>query len=360
MQKPTYSKASLCKMWFSTADGITYAKEKKLLAKYPDIQERFNAFDASFADIVGVKAYEKLKEAKEKGLSHIENQLHEMGAYAVFRGEEGYPEILEEILDAPECLYVYGTLPNEKAIAVVGSRRDTRYGRTMATKISHDLAAEGVAIISGLARGIDTAAHIGALKARGKTVAVLGGGFHNLYPKENEELARNIVRMGGAVVSEYPPDAISLPFHFPRRNRIISGLSDGVLLIEATLHSGTMGTINHALSQGKDIYALPGNVDSVGSQLPLQILKEGAILCTGAEDIFPQLGIEGPNQPQKPPNIRKDHPILNLLEREEKTFQELLSMLPLTPDQLSAQLTELELNGDIEKRPGRAYARITE
>ncbi|MCR4886676.1 MAG: DNA-protecting protein DprA, partial [Clostridiales bacterium] len=215
-------------------------------------------------------------------------------------------------------------------------------------------------IISGLARGIDAAAHLGALDAHGRTVAVLGSGVGNLYPPENRELAERILAEGGAIVSELAPDAPPLPYHFPVRNRIISGLSQGVLLVEAQQKSGTHFTVDYALSQGREVFALPGNVDAPGSELPLALLKEGANLCTCGSDILCRMGWEekAPLQNSFLPDHeeKEKDPVLRALALEEKTLEELIAETGLTASELGTQLTLLEISGKIERRAGRAYA----
>ena len=221
-------------------------------------------------------------------------------------------------------------------------------------------------VVSGLARGIDAASHQGTLDGSGSTVAVLGSGLGRMYPPENKELAQRILDEGGAIVSELAPDAQPLPYHFPARNRIISGLSSAVLLIEAQLKSGTHSTIEYAQQQRKEVFALPGNVDAPGSELPLMLLKDGANLCTGPEDILVQMGWQGQDTEQssflseEPVLDENDpnYPILKALALEEKTLEELIAETGRTAGELGAQLTILEISGKIERRAGRAFALV--
>lgn len=182
--------------------------------------------------------------------------------------DKQYPEKLKTIYAPPKGLYVKGNLSllNEYAVAIIGSRNCSRYGEIVAKKFGIDLAKIGITVISGMARGIDTFAHIGCLTGNGKTVAVLGSGLNKIYPKENEKLYYKILEKGGAIISEYPPDAEPIPEHFPARNRIISGLCDKLIVVEAGKRSGTFITVDFALEQGKEIYAVPGNITSLKSE----------------------------------------------------------------------------------------------
>lgn len=179
-----------------------------------------------------------------------------------------YPEKLKTIYNPPKGLYVEGNydLLNGFAISIIGSRNCSRYGEIVARKLALDFARLDIPVISGMAKGIDTCAHVGALTGNGRTIAVLGSGFNNIYPKENENLYNKIIERGGAIVSEYSPDEKPIPTHFPERNRIISGLCDKLIVVEAGERSGTFITVDFALEQGKEIYAVPGNITSISSK----------------------------------------------------------------------------------------------
>ena len=201
---------------------------------------------------------------------------------------EDYPEKLKNIDNPPKQLYVLG---NEKilddfGLAIIGCRQYSEYGKKVAKDISFKLAKQEIKIISGMAKGIDSFAHIGCMAAGGKTVAVLGSGFNNIYPKENIELFKEIIRTGGAVITEYSPDVKPIGANFPLRNRIISGLSDGVVVIEARKKSGTLITVDYALEQGKEIFAVPGNINNSSSQGTNEMIREGAKIVTCIEDIL--------------------------------------------------------------------------
>lgn len=198
-----------------------------------------------------------------------------------------YPDKLKNIYASPKKLYILGNIDllNCKSIAIIGCRNCTRDGAINAYKFGYKLAKKGVCIISGLARGIDAYSHIGAIKARGKTIAVLGSGLDVIYPRENIQIYFEILKNNGLVLSEYPLGAKPEKHHFPERNRIISGLSDGVLVVEAKEKSGTLITVDFALDQGKDIYAVPGSINSENSYGTNNLIKEGATPVTMVDDI---------------------------------------------------------------------------
>lgn len=203
-------------------------------------------------------------------------------------GEESYPEKLKNIYSSPQEIYVIGNekILNDKAIAIIGCRNCTSYGAKNSYKFGYELAKKGIVIVSGFARGIDTYAHIGALKAKGKTIAVLGNGLDIVYPAENEKLYKEIIKNGGTIISEYPLGSKPEKHHFPVRNRIISGLSDGVLVVEAKKRSGTLITVEYALDQGKNVYAIPGNINNNNSYGTNELIKEGAIPFTCIDDFL--------------------------------------------------------------------------
>ena len=221
-------------------------------------------------------------------MKNAEEYLAKNSIKKISINDEAFPESLRNIYEAPQILYTLGNveLLREKGIAVIGARMCSAYGRKVAEEFSFNLAKNGICIISGLARGIDTASHIGALKANGKTIAVLGSGIDIIYPTENKTLTKNILLNGGLIVSEYPLGTRPIAENFPRRNRIISGLSNGVLVVEAKQRSGTFITVDFALEQGREVYAVPGNISSVVSAGTNELIKQGAKLVTSVEDIL--------------------------------------------------------------------------
>lgn len=203
-----------------------------------------------------------------------------------------YPKQLREIYNPPKRIYAIGNIEilNKVGIAIVGSRKATEYGKKVAFRLSKDLSERDIVTISGLAKGIDSYAHIGSLNVQnGKTIAVLGSGIKVIYPKENIELARQIVRKGGCIISEYPPDDTPNKSNFPERNRIISGLSKGVVIVEASEKSGALITADFALEQGREVFAVPGNIYSKTSVGTNKLIQQGAKLVTTYEDILDEI-----------------------------------------------------------------------
>ncbi len=276
--------------------------------------------------------------------------------------DENYPENLRNIYDPPALLYVLGALPRQQAFAVVGSRRASPSGRRLTTEICADLAARNITVVSGMARGIDSAAHKGALET-GQTIAVLGCGIDVIYPPENADLAQEIIAHG-ALISEYPPGTAPLPGHFPGRNRIISGLAKGVLIVEAAEKSGSLLTADFALDQGREVFAVPGPVFAKTGSGVNRLLKEGAHLVTGSRDIldilWPASAATLPIHAEDPLPDRLSATQLKVyqsLGEEPLHIDELAKKCSLTAMELSAILLHLELEGGAEQLPGMRYIR---
>jgi DNA processing protein len=276
---------------------------------------------------------------------------------------ERYPPPLRTLYDPPAILYLRGTLVAQPALAVVGARRSSTTGCRLTHDLCHEIASRGVTIVSGLARGIDTAAHQGALASQGQTIAVLGCGIDRIYPTENTRLAQRILEQG-AILSEYPPGTPPLPGHFPGRNRIISGLSQGVLIVEAAEGSGSLITADFALEQGREVFAVPGPVYAETSGGVNRLLKEGAHLVTGAADILEVLWPGSPTRQQQ----KKEDSLQAELTGQALTLYRCLCVEPLhidelarksglTPMEVSAILLHLELQGGVEQLPGMRYVR---
>ena len=300
------------------------------------------------------------------------------GSLVTFSCRE-YPERLKEIYDPPPVLWVRGAaqLLSAPSIAVVGTRHPTPYGAGVAEMLSRDLAARRVLIVSGMARGIDTCAHKGALAAGMPTVAVWGTGIDVIYPKENKKLAEDILASGGAIVSEVSMGTFPAPQNFPRRNRIISGLSIGVLVIEASENSGTRVTARCAAEQDRDLYAVPGNVTNKGSWTPNTLIKQGAKLVATWEDVWEDLpsqirleletaaGVESNAESAASllpdPVLRSEEAaVLRILRADEsKQIDEILEMLEtqLTSSEVFTALFELEISGRVRCLPGKNYVR---
>jgi len=319
---------------------------------------------------VGTKLAERIGQVRSGGLgkAELENCL-KLGVEVVVRGSTDYPNALEEIPDPPSLLYVKGTLEprDQLAISIVGSRKCTPYGLRMAERLATALARTGFTVISGLARGIDAAAHRGALKAGGRTLAVLANGLAEVYPPEHEELAHEVTQ-AGALISEMPLYQQPIAGLFPQRNRIISGLSLGVLVIEATPRSGSLSTASHAVEQNREVFAVPGPVDSLASRGCHRLIRDGARLVETVDDILEELGPlvrEVRTTPDEPP-VR--HPAELALTEIERTLlghlddtpvgvDELIGKTRMTAGQVMATLSVLEMKRLVRRQPGHTFVR---
>jgi len=286
--------------------------------------------------------------------------------------DELYPAKLLEVYDRPPFLFVKGSLRNDDInVSIVGSRLASTYGKYTTEKISRELALRGITVVSGLARGIDSAAHRGTLTAQGRTIAVLGSGLDIIYPPENKNLFAAICETG-AVVSEFPPGTPPRACNFPARNRIISGMSYGVVVIEAGEKSGSLITARLALEQGREVFAVPGSIDSAGSRGTNKLIKQGAKLVENTDDILeeilPQLErIKTPetlSSPGKDAGTKKesdnissiDREIMALLSNNRIHIDELINTTGFTPGNVLSSLMKLELNGIVQQHPGKFFS----
>lgn len=262
-----------------------------------------------------------------------------------------YLQILQGIDKKPKALYSLGTLPTERVptVAIVGTRKPSLYGKEVTHRLAYELAKKGVVIVSGLALGVDGLAHRAALEARGTTIAVLANGLPNIYPASHKHLAEGIISSGGALLSEYEPGSTARNYQFLERNRLISGLADAVIITEAASRSGTLNTAAHALGQGKEIFAVPGNITSLLSAGCNALLKQGATPATSAEDILqsiaPQLLQERPALPLGSTPLESS--LIRLLQSGVRDGDELQRTSGATPSEFGQALTMLELNGTI-------------
>ena len=360
--------------------GLGPTRIKKLIEHYGTAERVFHA-SLTELEATGMLAVSAQSLATGKSLELAQQECvkaAEAGAKIISLSDPEYPSRLKEIYDPPVILFVKGSVEvlAQPGIAMVGTRHPTPYGSGMAERLSTDLAARGLVIISGMARGIDTASHRGAIAAKGKTVAVLGTGIDVMYPKENTRLAEQIVALGGALISEFPVGTFPAPQNFPIRNRIISGMSAGVLVVEAAEYSGTRITSRCALEQNRDVYAVPGNVTNKNSWGPNTLIKQGAKLVATWEDVWEELPADiqaalsaMQNESPEPetaslfpdeaisPHEKK---ILKLLKADESThIDQLVELLEneMSSSEIFAALFELELNGKIRQMPGKNFVK---
>lgn len=283
---------------------------------------------------------------------------------AIKQGDAEYPANLRNIYKPPPILYVNGTIlpQDEAAVALVGTRRPTHYGMQTCERLAYELALRGITIVSGMAIGIDTAGHRGALRAGGRTIAVLGSGHHNIYPRRNIGLYKEITEHG-AVISEFPNEAPPDRWHFPQRNRIISGLSLGVVVVEAPKKSGALITADFALEQGRDVFALPGKVNSLASEGTHRLIKEGAKLVEGPEDIIEELEVhlekflkgKSARERVKIPLTEEEEKIFKLLTDEPRYIDAIAEESGLPVRSVSNALVNLTIKRVIKELPGKNF-----
>ncbi len=344
---------------------------KNLLDRFETPGRVFQASKQALMAVDGVSdrlADDILSGPPAAAVSRELSRIQKSGCRIVTFSDEEYPPLLKETPDPPPYFYVKGQMGScTQCIAMVGSRKATRYGISMAGKLSADLAEAGFTVVSGMARGIDTAAHEGALSVQGETIAVLGSGLSVIYPRENRQLAARISE-SGAVISEFPLEEAPNAYNFPKRNRIIAGMSLGTVVVEAASRSGSLITARLSGEQGREVFAVPGNINSKTSTGAHNLLKQGAKLVETAQDIieeFPFLFLKSDM------NRGNDHtvkPVQNLTGEESRVY-ELLEPYPVHIDELSRRLEmdagrlsgilmALEIKGLVSQTPGKYFATV--
>jgi DNA processing protein len=380
---------SVCKtsetsmQWLALAltPGLGPTKARRVIEFFGSVQALFRA-SLTELEAAGLRAVSAQSLGTGRSMELAQDELGKVAAAdarIISLDDPGYPAQLKQIYDPPLVLYLRGNEAaiSQPGIALVGTRHPTPYGSGMAERLACDLAARGLVIFSGMARGIDTAGHRGAIAAKGKTVAVWGTGVDVVYPKENTRLVEQILALGGAVISEFPMGTFPAPQNFPIRNRIISGIALGVLVVEAAEYSGTRITARCALEQNRDVFAVPGNVTNKGSWTPNTLIKQGAKLVATWEDIWEELPTEvrltlqpeGGNESQTEqtaslfgetelsPHEKK---IFALLKADEAThIDEIVERLEphLSSSEIFAALFELELAGKVKQLPGKNFVK---
>jgi len=292
--------------------------------------------------------------------------MEKEGIRALCYEDAEYPPLLKQIYDPPQRVFYKGKIKeiDINAVAIVGARRCSLYGYRTAEKIAYELALRGITVISGMARGIDSAAHIGALKAKGRTIAVMGSGFRHIYPPESEGLSRQICEQG-AVITEFLSGIVPSKWTFPKRNRIVSGLAKAVVVVEAASKSGALITVDFALQQGKDVFAVPGQIDMVTSSGTNSLIKDGAKMVTSVDDILEELNIEDSvsikteplgEKNSKEPVSDKETEILNVIRKKSDVrIDNLPDLTGMNMKTLSELLLRLEIKGKIKALPGKIY-----
>ncbi len=348
-----------CMLWLSAAE-VAAGNVQSLTEEYGNILELWDAFGGKHWPTLPGNTNDILKRFhSQKAVDDLIDKLDKKNVHLLFRGDEAYPELLDSIQDPPYLLYYAGKIDclQKPMIAVVGMRRASHYGKEMAAAIAKGLSEAGVCVVSGLARGIDAAAHEAVLQAGGATVGVLGSGINVPYPTEHTPLLRRIAGGKGLILSEYPLDSRPLGFHFPHRNRIMSGLSQGVVFVEGKTQSGGMHTVHAALMQGREVFAVPGQIGTIGSEGPHALLREGARIVTSAEDILDDLGLQKKEKPE--PHLVElnslQGKIVRELETERLNPQEIAQKLNLDPTAVITELGTLEILGVVSREAGNRF-----
>ena len=343
---------------------ITTRRYGQLLAFFSSLDNAWEASAEEFKkagwkeDIVDQFIVWKEKMDEDK----IERILEQEEIHCITKDDENYPELLKEVYDPPFCLFVRGKFePDDFSLAVVGTRKFSPYGKQVTEELVNDLASQGITIVSGLALGIDALAHEATLKAGGKTIAVLGSGINrnHIYPGQNKNLAERIIESGGALISEYPPGTIPSRFTFPKRNRIVAGMSLGSLVIEAPESSGALITAQYALDSSREVFAIPQNINALNSAGPNELIKNGAHPVTKANDILDILNLQDVKKYISNQEIIPDSPIeakiLENLSRESIHVDELTKKCELDSSQINATLTLMEMKGKVRNLGGMNY-----
>jgi len=350
---------------------VGFVRINNLARQFGGIKEIFEATQAQLekVDKIGpVIAGEIINCDMDEALGREMELIKKRRVEVVSCFDEGYPANLKEIYDPPVILYVKGELTDEDrySIGIVGSRHASRYGLQTAERLGCELASRGLTVVSGLARGIDAAGHKGALKAKGRTIAVLGSGLANIYPPENIELADEIAK-DGAVISEFPMLMEPCKGNFPRRNRIISGLSLGVIVVEAARNSGALITTDFALEQGRELFAVPGQARTATAAGTNMLIRQGAKLVESADDVIEELGdvIKGhmkagtaQSSASFPGGMDEEETrIFGELGEGRLSIDDIVDRTGFPAAEAAHILTKLELKGAVKRLPGKSYAR---
>lgn len=358
------------KYWlgFNYVSGIGPAKIQALLGYFNTLEKAWSASDEQLRDIgFDIRAIQSLNEVRQNfDLDQYARQVESSGVGVVTWGSPEYPELLGEIPAAPPLIFLRGQLePIDRwAVAVVGTRRLTAYGRQVTRDLVAGLVGNGITVVSGLARGIDAVAHRTALEGGGRTIAVMASGIDKVYPPEHRDLAREIVAGRGAVISDYPFGAEPESNHFPARNRLISGLSLGVIVIEAGERSGALITARFALEQNREVFAVPGNIHSPVSVGTNRLIQQGGKLVMRVEDILEELNLKMVAEQAVAqvvlPETAEEAALISQLSSQPVHVDELGRLTGMPISLISSTLTMMELKGMVQQVGGMNYVRLRE
>lgn len=345
-------------IWLDMFEFISLKKKMDLIDRYPNLIDLWDKFEQDrvyLEDLFGKENYAKMLFSWDNNfLNNYIRNFDNMGITMVTLKSDSYPKLLKETLSPPAVLYCKGDIKLLKTtcVAVVGTRRMSKYGREITYKFTYDIANAGITIVSGLADGVDSEAHRATLDAKGKTIAVLGSGVNNCYPATNQPLYDKILSNGGLIISEYKPNDKVMPFHFPARNRIIAGLSKGVLITEATEKSGSMHTKEYALESNRDLFVVPGRITDIYSKGCNAVIKNcQSVMCLSPEEIINAYGkdIVANKETVVIQTNMDEQIILDILSTDEVHYDEILERSGFETKTLNTLLMRMELKGIIKK-----------
>lgn len=353
-------------IWLNSFDFLSLKKLHQFIEEYPNLEDLWKNFEndkTKVLEIISEEQYGKMLFSHDENfLNNYIRSYESLDIKLVTIKSETYPDMLRETLSPPVVLYARGNVDLLKTtcVAIVGSRRCTKYGKETTYKFAYDIAYSGITVVSGLADGVDSVAHNASLDAKGHTIAVLGCGINNCYPVTNKPLYDRILENDGLIISEYKPNEKALAYYFPARNRIIAGLSKGVLITEATEKSGSMHTKEYALENNRDLYVVPGRINDIYSSGCNAIIKNcQSVMVLSPEEIINAYGKElhvSDNTVVVQANM-DEQMILSILETDELSYDEILEKTKFEPKTLNTLLMRLELKGLISKLPGNNYGR---
>ncbi|MCK5129237.1 MAG: DNA-processing protein DprA [Clostridiales bacterium] len=363
----TYTEMEKSWIWLCSIAGVGVATFRKILNYYEG--DTIRAIVKLRSDVENIRIDIKTKKnIVERYEGSTPDQyidiINEANIRVLTLMTDGYPDMLKQIYDPPMVLFCKGDislLNHSKLLSVVGTRKPTRYGQAACTKVCKGLAKNNVCVVSGMARGIDTVAHKAVLESDAPTIAVLGCSVDIIYPLENKEVYNKILETG-LIISEYPPGTRPYPGNFPARNRIVSGLSHGVLVVEAAQKSGTLITIEYAQAQGRDVLAVPGNITSDKSTTPNKIIRDGGAVVLDYSDVLSWFNwpdannYTGKSVPALQQMTLQEVAVIKVLDLGETQFDEILANVDFTSPQLTALLVTMEIKGIIDRLPGNKYA----
>jgi DNA processing protein len=353
-------------IWLNNIKGLGNKTIDKLIDYFGDLQSIWNASCSKIEGIENISRPVKNEILNTRNSNHINNlrsRLEDLGVDVITIYDENYPKLLKETFDPPKILYIKGNIKKEDniSIAIVGARKATPYGKWAAEKFTYELSNLGLTIVSGMARGIDTVVHRTSLKANARTIAVLGNGINVIYPKVNRDLFTQ-VSSSGAIITEFPLDMQPFSRNFPQRNRIISGISLGVIVIEAKEKSGSLITASHALEQGREVFAVPGNINSVYSTGTNKLIRDGAKIIMDVDDILEEISelaslIKFSNKEKiKNYNLNAEEKrIIECIRDYPVPFDIIVSKTCLEVSKVSSILSVLEMEGLIKRLPGNLF-----